>query len=320
MGGLIYINSLYIDASSLNEVYLDNYDYVENNNIPININSVSMDDYYLKIMFSVNLEDTDYSNIEDLEFIDMLISDENKNILYCEEQKTFDDYCISNNLNFKWKETNDNYINSGSSFYIESQESNIINFVYKFYANNFPKSKKLYVDFSKIKLTANKNVILNGKWNLDIDVPEEFYNREVILYQVEECSNPNFKIEDVIVTDRVTKLIMQTEEKPDLPYDENDDEETKNRKIDEALKESLNDTFEDFQNRKKFKNEYIENENGEKFYPANSSSEDSGYSNTEMKYLNYWQTFNMGSKDATNKLTIYINYKGENMYIHLKRK
>lgn len=124
----------------------------------------------------------------------------------------------------------------------------------------------------------------------------------------------------MIVTNKSTKLMMQTDEKPDLPYDENDDEETKNKKIKESIKEMQNETLEDFEARRKFKNEYIENEKGERFYPLNSTSEDSGYSNTEMKYLNYWQTFNMTTQNATNKLTIYVNYKGEDMYIKLKIK
>lgn len=297
-----------------------NYEYFDSKNTNIAINKVYMDDYSLNIEFNISLENNNFTDITDLEFIDMIITDENKNILYCENQEKFNEYCLQNNLNYKWKNNNENYINSGSSFYIQSQNLNNISLVYKFNASNFPKSKTLSIDFTKIKLSSNKNVILSGNWIIDHNVPAEYYNREALVYKVEECSNPNFKIEDVIVTNNVTKLIMQTEEKPDLPYDENDDEETKNRKIDEALNESLNDTFEDFQNRDKFKNEYIENENGEKFYPANSSSEDSGYSNTEMKYLNYWQTFDMPSKKATDKLTIYINYKGEDLYIKLKRK
>lgn len=149
---------------------------------------------------------------------------------------------------------------------------------------------------------------------------ENYSDREELIYQVEECSNSNFRIEDVIVTNKSTKLMMQTDEKPNLPYDENDDEETKNKKIKESIKEMQNETLEDFEARRKFKNEYIENEKGERFYPLNSTSEDSGYSNTEMKYLNYWQTFNMTTQNATNKLTIYVNYKGEDMYIKLKIK
>lgn len=115
-------------------------------------------------------------------------------------------------------------------------------------------------------------------------------------------------------------MIIQTDEKPFLPYELTDDEETKNRKIQEELERQQNMTIEDFEKSKKFKNEYIENEKGEKFYPTISTSDDTGYSFIDTSYLLHWQTFNLNKYKTTKTLKIYINYNGEDIVIELERK
>lgn len=296
------------------------YEYLTATSTTITSDNMSMDEYSLNISFILSLQDDLNANVSEIELIDMIITDENKNILFCEDKDSFNNYCQKNNLNYIWKETNENYINSGYSYYIKSQDLNNINLIYKLNSNFFPNSKKLNISIGKIRLKSEKNIILKGDWNIEIDIPEEYASRNVILYKLEKCTNPNFRVDDLIITKNATKLFLQTDEKSDLPYDVNDDEETKKRKIDESWEEVISQTPEDFKNKRKFKYEYIENENGQKFYPSNSTSEDTGYSYSQMKYLNYWQTFNMSSKDITDKLTIYLNYNGEDTYLYFKRK
>ena len=115
-------------------------------------------------------------------------------------------------------------------------------------------------------------------------------------------------------------MIIQTDEKPFLPYELTDDEETKNRKIQEELERQQNMPIKDFEKSRKFKNEYIENSNGEKFYPTNSTSEDTGYSFIDMNYLLHWQTFNLNKYNTTKTLKIYMNYNREDIVIELERK
>lgn len=64
-----------------------------------------MDNYSLSISFSINLKDNISSNINNIEFLDIIITDENKNILYCKDQDMFNTYCRKNNLNYIWKDT-----------------------------------------------------------------------------------------------------------------------------------------------------------------------------------------------------------------------
>ena len=125
--------------------YIDkpNMEYVSSNDTEIKIDKVLMDDYNLNLEFNIKInENMLQENIKEISFPDMLITDEEKNILYCEDEQVFKEYCKVNNLEYIWKETNDKYINSGSNWYIKSINKDSISLIYNFYATNYPASKK----------------------------------------------------------------------------------------------------------------------------------------------------------------------------------
>lgn len=303
--------------------YIDkpNMEYVSSNDTEIKIDKVLMDDYNLNLEFNIKInENMLQENIKEISFPDMLITDEEKNILYCEDEQVFKEYCKVNNLEYIWKETNDKYINSGSNWYIKSINKDSISLIYNFYATNYPASKKIYINLNKIVCYENgKEFLIQGKWNIEYDVAEKFYNREEIIYNVTNCSSDKIKITEFIVSETSTKIQLIADEKPQLPYELTDDEETKNRKIQEELEREQNMTIEEFEKSRKFKNEYIENDNGEKYYPSKSTSEDEGYSYIDMSYLVHWQTFNLNKYNATNHLKLYLNYNGEDICVDLER-
>ena len=307
--------------------YIDNdsTDYVESNGIKVKIDRFLMDDYNMNLNFLIKISETIEKNkIQRINFSDMIINDENNNILFCQNRDTFIKYCEKYNLNYRWEEKNDKNINSGSNYYIKTNENNTINFIYNMYAPNFPKSKKIIVNFNEIVIYESEDIekdgkTLTGSWKFEIDVPKQFYEREDLVYKVKNCSNKKMNITKAIVSETCTKFELQMEEPPDLPYDLNDDEETKERKIEEYIERQKQETIEDIKNKIKFKNEYIQNEKGEKFYPSRSTDQDGGYSNIEMKYLVYWQTFELTKIDATDKLKVFFNYKGEDVEVELER-
>ena len=323
-----FINNFFINNEGMDNAieqgYIDkpNMEYVESNGTEIKINKALMDDYNLSLEFNMDLnKKIKAENIEDVYFPDMIITDENNNILYCEDQTTFESYCKNNNLKYTWKETNENYINSGSNKFIKANNGDTIKLVYNFYASKYPKSKKILINLNKILCSyEEKDIIINGNWQIEYKVPEKFYNREAYIYTVKNCTSDKIRVEEVTVTETTTKMIIQTDEKPSLPYELTDDEETKNRKIQEELEREKNMTIEDFEKSKKFKNEYIENEKGEKFYPTISTSDDTGYSFIDTSYLLHWQTFNLNKYNATTTLKIYMNYNREDIVIELERK
>ena len=52
--------------------------------------------------------------------------DENKKILYCEDEEAFKKYCQDNNLKYEYKKDDENYINTGGNKYISSVNGNFI--------------------------------------------------------------------------------------------------------------------------------------------------------------------------------------------------
>lgn len=298
---------------------------IESNGTKIKINKFLMDNYNLNLDFSIELNSQmEENSILSMVFPDIIITDENNNILFCQNKNVFDKYCNEHGLNYKWDEFNDNHINSGSNFYIKSSEKNSINFIYNIYASNFPASKKLIINLNDIIISKKEDTEqdskeITGSWNFKIDVPEQFYNRKEITYKVIYSSNDKFKVTNATVSNTCMKLEYEIESETQLPYNLDDDEETKNRKIDEYIEKQKNETYEEFKNKRKFKDEYVENQYGKKFYPSRSTDQDSGYSNIEMKYLIHWQTFNLTKYDTTDLLNVYFNYKGENVLIKLEK-
>ncbi len=315
-----------IDTAIENGYILENKDeFVISNGIGIKVDNVVMDDYTLNLSFQLKFNDEVVTKeINRIELVDLLISDNDNKILCCEDKDIFDKFCKDKSLNYSWKQTNENYINSGGNYYIKSVNENQVNLIYNLNANNFPKSKSLNLIVNTIKIIGydyNENII-NGNWDIHIDLPEDFYNRENYYYEVVSCTNDKFNIDEVVVTNTNTKIQITTEEPPELPYNLDDDEETKMRKFIEQYEKDKNMTVEDYKKlmeNRKFKNEYVENEKGEKFYPSNSTSEDCGYANKDMKYLVYWQTFDMNKYNATDEIKISLNYKGDDVEIILKK-
>lgn len=75
------------------------------------------------------------------------------------------------------------YINSGSNKFIKAYTGNTINLVYNFYAKKYPKSKKILINLSKILCSyEDKDIIINGNWQIEYEVPEKFYNREAYIH------------------------------------------------------------------------------------------------------------------------------------------
>lgn len=301
-------------------IHQPNREYTESKGTKIRVNEFLMDENNLCLTFSLKpKEGINLNKIQKIDFSDMIITDENKRILYCEDKNTFEEYSKKNELDNVWKEESETNINSGSNWFIQSKSETEIQLVYNLYASQFPQSKKINIHMTQIILflqedKSEENITLTGDWELTIDVPKEFYQSEKIVYQVKECNDPNIKSSKITVSETNTKFEMEIEEKAELPYEMTDDEETKERKINEYIEKQNQESFEDYQNRKKFKNEYIENEKREKFYSTSSSMENSGYSNNN-KGIKYWQTFTLTKFQATDELIVHITYQGDEIII-----
>lgn len=69
------------------------------------------------------------------------------------------------------------------------------------------------------------------------------------------------------------------------------------------------------------KNEYVENDKGEKFYPVKSSSDgNEGYNQMFSGMLRHWQTFDLTEYNSTDTLKVNFELNGEQIEIELERK
>ena len=68
-----------------------------------------------------------------------------------------------------------------------------------------------------------------------------------------------------------------------------------------------------------YKDIYIENSNGKKFYPSYTSSENSGSIDIDNDTISYWNTFNLNINDLTDNLTLHMNYNNNEIIISLQK-
>lgn len=323
-----YNNSKGIDTAIENE-YIENpeTEYLESNNTLIKIDNILMDDFNLSMTFSLKVDESiNVKEIRKVRFTDMIITDENNKIIYCQNENSFNSYCTKNGLNYTFGEYNENYINNGQNWYIKNkvEETNTIEVVYNLFADKYPKSKKLFINLGQINMSRkeiyeNEEIVIKGNWNIELEMPEKFYNRECFVYNVKNVSDEEISVTDTSVYDTCMKFEFTTSTEP--IYNENDSEDIKKEK-----KEELYNWFKDFvlSGNSLIEDEYVEDINGKRFYPSESSSEDAGTDYGFDGKIKHWQTFNLTKYDMTDNLKIHLilNTKDERkeIVIDLERK
>jgi len=180
----------------------------------------------------------------------------------------------------------------------------------------FPKSKHLTITFTK--LTTSKLVYINnieekerktyeGNWKFELDVPEEFYNRETVIYKAKNCS------EEIIDISSIQATLSNTAFKIFIP-------EIRTDKIDYDLLHTS--TPKSIYDKIALQKEYVETSDSKKFEIAGRSDGDGGYSlpSGDSRIVNYYQTFNLTKYDATDEITVHIfTNKGEEIIIELEK-
>lgn len=180
----------------------------------------------------------------------------------------------------------------------------------------FPKSKKLTVTFTKItssKLVYPNNVeqkerkTYEGNWEFKLDVPEEFYTRETVIYKVKSCSEQGIDISSIQAT------LSNTAFKIFIP-------EIKTDKIDYDLLHTS--TPKSIYDKIALQKEYVETSEGKRFEPAGRSDGDGGYSlpSGDSRIIDYHQTFDLTKYDMADEITVHIfTNKGEEIIIEFEK-
>ena len=352
-----YIANPEMDYVSSNTTATDQKTNISVDNINVNtkIEDFIMDDITIGTHFTFEIdtkinEIIDLDELQDIELKDLIVTDEEKRILYCMDQDAFEKYCKENNLSYKFSEFNENYYNCGLNAILKNHDkkTGIIQFTYNLYSGDkfFPKSKKLNFSFNEIQVTDKNTVVnINGNWNMSFDVPKDMYNRKSISYKVVSCENPDFEVTNATLTNtgfefgliisnmglpEGIELINELEKKV---VDGEIDINEYNRRINtekelieareqyDKIKQPV--TIYDWNNTPNNQNienvTYVENETGEKFTSTMSPGRRQDANYIDGNKFSFYETFSLTTYTATNKLKVRVMFKGKPYVIELEK-
>lgn len=292
--------------------------YINSNGTKVKVTEILMDDYNLSMLFYIEVPEIE--NLEDIynvNFSNLVITDEKDNIIVAELEDTdkYHEFCKERNMEISYN--NIAYSNGAFEGKIISKFGEDIEYMYKTYSNNFPKSKKLIINFDKIILTnknSNEKIAIEGSWNLEVDLPKTMYSRETMVYNVKDCTSDDIIVTKAQVSNTAMKFELVTRWGEPV-YTEKDSKGEKNRKIEEFFNNthSVRNII--------IKDEYVENDKGEKFYPVKSSSDgNEGYNQMFSGMLRHWQTFDLTKYNSTDTLKVVFELNGKQIEIELERK
>lgn len=288
--------------------------FIESEGIEIAVNSFLIDDYNFDMNFKIKLSNTfGIKEMEDLNIPDLKIIDENNEFVFASMGVEVEN--ATNNHNAGIEDFEPLFWGGYSMYADKTGENELILHLtaHGTEEHKFPKSKKLYVSFSKLQkikdydnfYDTHKNPIYIGDWYFELDVPGEMYNRENIIYKMKYCSEEKIEVDDATLSNTAFKINV-----PKLVTD----------KVNyELLHISPPKNFSD---KMALQNEYVETSEGKIFETAARSDGDSGYglSGEKNTIINYHQTFSLTKYDTTDKLTVHIfTNKGEEITIEYER-
>lgn len=337
-------------------------------NLGIKINTYLIDNSNLsleiKYKFDNKLKEiVNIDNLQGIELLDLIIIDDEKRILYdggAGNKEIFENYCKENNLNYTFGNCSENYLNSGLNVFESFEETleNEKSYIYNFYVEdeNYPKSKKLNLIFTKISFNeaSTESVVLNGNWNIELDIPEKMYNRVEGNYSVIKCENDNFDIYAAKLTETGFELGLKINglENPEYPIELAEEEkrfyesvraqeggriprDTTEAKTKFYNESPYKDLYENYYTKhfptsikavrlympwiKETEGCYIRTSDGNKFYISESGCSKQRNSFNEDGTYEFYNKFDMTQYDATDNITAVIELYGLPVKIYLKR-
>ena len=264
--------------------------------ISVKIENFMMDDYNFGMNFIFTFENEEITEElapKDILLEDLKIVDEESNIVF------------STNYDLKDRErevSKDEMYYNGFSMKSDLIEDNKIrvSLITSGGVTPFPRSKKLRVTFKRIaeeiyptseeELLKSERKVYIGDWNFEVDVPEEMYKREVVVYKVKSCNDKNTVVDNATLSNTAFKISIPVTTTDKIDYKALYDRE--NRK-------SIYDLI-------ALQKEYVETSDGKRFEASNDGNNHYRGAKGEEKITDYAQTFNLTKFDATDLLTVHI--------------
>lgn len=308
-----------INMAESGYLYNTQMEYIENNGNSIKIDYVMMDDFNLNIVFDLKLKES-IDNVYAIEIPDLIILDDNKNIIFCAyNNDVYKKYCKEEGIEYNEDWKNKNFTNEGYQIEIIEKNEDSIKFIFKMYSSEYPRSKELFIKFGNITIIPTIDNIINndknyeilGRWNINIELPAAFYNREIIVYNVDNdiYKNKGITIEEIVASYTEMHLHFKVN----------------------CVMEPINATKEEVENRiitimdndkidKIVQNPIIENEEGQ-IFKISTASKEGNFSKIYRKNgdLDVYVTFPLTKYDYTNNLKLKMILNGSEICINLKR-
>lgn len=320
---------------------------IEDTETSVKVSELIMDDFTMSMTFEVTLSDkikniTTAEEVMEMNFPDIIIYDENNNILNTVNEDNLKKFSDENNIN------PNQLINSGVNIFTSEKNGNKVNVVYNFYTGGesiYPKSKEIHVDINKIKISKNETLIgdeeitIKGDWNFKVEVPEKMYNRESVTYIQKSTTNQNFNVTSATLynTGMEIKIKLKAEKpmsskdiyssiSPELAFYWTLDEDDELRSIDilNYLENKVrsNPEYQELVKKEmeKWKFEkYLTNSKGERFDFSVGPRENGSASIDENGIMTSTCTFDLTQYDATDEITLHLEYKGNKAEILLQK-
>lgn len=301
-----YATSEEIEAT-INNTSIDAY------NTEIGIKNMLMDDHTLNFTLSIKVSDNiDISNLMTVRVNRFIISDENDNILYCDFKNFFDEYCLKNNLDYDFYESDCSFCSVENYIVNKDIASNTIDMIFNISnegESQYPKSKKLNIIIEELYMgeedyyANDEPIYLKGNWNLTFNVDEKFYNRESINYNVKKCDYDDINVTQAKLDN--TGFIFKCTLFKEPLYNDDISQEEKYRVIREFqkyyYKEEYGYIFPDY-----ITNCYLEDELGNKYYTPESGIANPYVWDFTKGELYYKNAFTYTQSNQTDKIKIYF--------------
>lgn len=345
-------NNGYIEKMNMETIKQDTTvpnNIVDNVNVGTKIDDFIMDDYNLSVKFDFEFDENinkviDLENIKNIELSDLCVSDENNIILY---SASYNENAINSGLNSFIKV---------SSKELRKTELQYNMYADKYPKSRKLSFKFSKIEFQEIDKT--EKTVLSGNWNIIIDVPEKFYNRSEEYYKVVSSTNNRFNIYSAKLTDTGFEfgMTINAEHKPIYPekvtserrniiekYGVLNEERLytpESQKIMSQKMKELSVTSPYKEMLEKYEDENtpilsrgltldvksdiedgccVMNNKGEKFECTMSPSRKCNYNFIDGDKYDFYETYSMTKYDATDDITMVVNYRGTLEYIKLQK-
>lgn len=336
-------DSEYTDSNTefLNE---DTGIVIENSSAKVKVQDIVMDDFNLSATIVVDLPDEVLQQIPaediwEIRFPDLIVSDEEGNVLFGMDPEALKKYFNEEDINKIWE--NEKLCNSGLNNFIADRGTMPVKAIYNMYVespDHYPKSKKLKFAFTKIAISnsddtmyEDEEITIKGNWEVEVDLPSKFYNRKTYIYNQVDNEDTENKVLSCAVynTNTIVELALKSKKQPknspEFAFFNMLTENGASYEIRDYIRCKMYRT-EEYQKYSKEQQEvydtqniYIENSNGEKFGFTMGPIPNGGGSINEEGIFHTTCMLDLTQKDATDELTVHLNYLGKDLEFKLER-